>query len=66
MMGFHPIGSVTPTLTLPRQGGGNYLETQINPPSPSGRGLGGGGSEPLNLDDKNVRCEICVGGTSTL
>jgi hypothetical protein len=49
MMGFHPICLVTPTLTLPRQGGGKSLEIQLNPPSPGGRGLGGGGSESLNL-----------------
>jgi hypothetical protein len=47
--GVHPIGWITPTLTLPRQGGGKYLVTLINPPSPGGRGLGGGGKESLNL-----------------
>ena len=49
MMGFPQTASITPTLTLPRQGGGNSFKTQVNPPSPGGRGLGGGGSRPLNL-----------------
>ena len=36
--GYNLRGILTPTLALPRQGGGNIL-----PPSPRGRGLGGGG-----------------------
>jgi hypothetical protein len=39
-VGFQVIN--TPTLTLPHPGGGNLGASQY-PPSPGGRGLGGGG-----------------------
>ena len=42
-MGLRPVGSFTPTLTLPRQGGGKYQKNLLNPTSPGGRGSGGGG-----------------------
>ena len=49
-MGFHPMGPVTPTLNLPRQGGGNSLLTLKNSPSPVAdlelvEGAGGGEGE---------------------